>query len=186
VLLGDVVDEFHDDDSFADARATEQADFSALQEGLDEVNDLHAGLEHFSGRGLLIECRGQAVNGHPLVVGDGAEVVDRFADDVHHATQRSAADWNGNRAALIDGFHAAHHAVGGLHGDATHTAFSQVLLHFEDDIDGHRGVEALADDAERLIDGRHGRLDKLNVNGGARDLNYMSDIFWHKTSASSR
>ena len=46
VLLGDVVDQLHDDDGLADAGATEQSDLAALQERLDEIDDLHAGLEH--------------------------------------------------------------------------------------------------------------------------------------------
>jgi hypothetical protein len=45
VALGDVVDEFHDDDGLADARAAERADLAALGEGADQVDDLDAGLE---------------------------------------------------------------------------------------------------------------------------------------------
>ena len=55
VLLGDVVDQFHDDDGLADAGAAEQSDLAALQEGLDQVDDLHAGLEHLGGGRLLVE-----------------------------------------------------------------------------------------------------------------------------------
>ena len=43
VQLGDVVDEFHDDDRLADAGAAERADFAALQERADQINDLDAG-----------------------------------------------------------------------------------------------------------------------------------------------
>ena len=46
VALGDVVDQLHDDDGLADARAAERADFAALGEGTDQVDDLDAGLEH--------------------------------------------------------------------------------------------------------------------------------------------
>src|SRR5205085_1037967 len=45
VALGDVVDELHDDDGLADAGTAEGADFAALGEGTDEVDDLDAGLE---------------------------------------------------------------------------------------------------------------------------------------------
>ncbi len=45
VRLGDVVDEFHDDDGLADAGAAERADFAALDERADQVDDLDAGLE---------------------------------------------------------------------------------------------------------------------------------------------
>ena len=43
VQLGDVVDQFHDDDGLADAGAAERADLAALQERADQVNDLDAG-----------------------------------------------------------------------------------------------------------------------------------------------
>ena len=85
---------------------------------------------------LLVECRSMTVNGIALFVFDRAELVDRFADHVHHAAQRAASHGHGDRAALVDGLHAAHHAVGRLHGDAAHAAFAEVLLHFEDDVDG--------------------------------------------------
>ena len=154
VLLGDVVDELHDDDGLADAGAAEQSDLAALQERLDEVDDLHAGLEHLRARRLLVERRRQAVNRHALFVVDRAKLIDGLADDIHHAAQRPAAHGNGDRSALIDRLHAAHHAVGGLHGDAAHAAFAKVLLHFEDDVDRRGNIEAVAHDSHRLIDRR--------------------------------
>src|SRR5271157_1804004 len=77
----------------------------------------------------------------------------------------------------IYGFHAADHAVGRFHGDAADSAFAEVLLHFENYVDGGRDGKAVADDAEGLIDGRHGRFGELHVHGGACDLDYVSDIF---------
>jgi hypothetical protein len=55
VLLGDVVDQLHDDDGLAHAGAAEEADLAALQKGLDQVDDLDAGLEHLFLRRLLVE-----------------------------------------------------------------------------------------------------------------------------------
>jgi hypothetical protein len=46
VLEGDVMDELHDDDRLADARAAEQSDLAAPQVGLEQVDDLDACLEH--------------------------------------------------------------------------------------------------------------------------------------------
>ena len=59
VQLGDVVDQFHDDDGLADAGAAERADFAALQERADEVNDLDAGGQNLR-RGGLVHERGAA------------------------------------------------------------------------------------------------------------------------------
>ena len=44
VLLGDVVDELHDEDGLADSGAAEEADLAPLAVGGQEVDDLDAGL----------------------------------------------------------------------------------------------------------------------------------------------
>ena len=88
MFQGDVVDQLHDDDGLADARAAEQADLSAAQIGFQQIDHLDAGLEHLQLGGLLVEGRRLAVDG-PLLSGiHRAHVVHRLADDVHHAAQR--------------------------------------------------------------------------------------------------
>ena len=57
VGLGDVVDEFENDDGLADAGATEGCRLAALDERADEVDDLDAGLEDLR-LGVLIGERG--------------------------------------------------------------------------------------------------------------------------------
>ena len=64
VLLGDVIDELHDDHGFTHSRATEEPDLPALQEWLDKINDLHSGFEHLGLGGLLLKRRRLAVNRH--------------------------------------------------------------------------------------------------------------------------
>ena len=91
VVLGDVIDQLHDDDRLANSGAAEQADLAALQERLDQIDDLYARLEHLSSGGLLVEGGSQTVNRISFLVFDGAQLIDRFADDVHHAPQRAAA-----------------------------------------------------------------------------------------------
>ena len=183
VLLGDVVDQFLNEDGLADAGAAEQSDFPALQEGLDEIHDLDAGFEHLGRGRLLVKQRRGAMDRHGLGVLDRAQLIHRLADHVHHAAQRAAADGHGNRSALVDGFHAAHHAFGGFHGDAAHPAFAQVLLHFQNHVDRIRHGEAVAHHFQRLINRRHGAFDELHVHGGAGNLNYASNSLWHRTSA---
>ena len=124
MLLGHVVDEFHDDHGLAYAGAAEEADLSAFQEGLDQVDNFYSGLEHLCCGRLFIERGGKTVNGHSLFKGNRAEVIHGFADYIHHSAQRSAAYGGGDGATLIDGFHASHHAVGGFHGDAADAAFA--------------------------------------------------------------
>ena len=155
VIFGDVIDQLHDDDGLANARAAEEANLAALQKGLDEVDDLDAGLEHFFLGRLLIEGRSAAVDRHTLLFADGAKLVHRLTDDVEHAAERFAADGRSNLGAEIFRVHATHHAVGGGHGDGADTALAEVLLHFEDHVNRRGHGEALAGDANRLIDRRH-------------------------------
>ncbi len=169
MLAGDVVDELLNDDGLADTGAAEEADFAALQEGLNEVDDLDAGLEHLFTGGLLVERRGLTVDGQMDLGFDGAELVHGLAEHVEHAAQGFAADRNRDARAGVDRLHAADHAFGGDHGDAAHAALAQVLLHLDDDVERGGDVEAFADDANRLEDGGHLRLFELNVNGRAAD-----------------
>src|ERR1043166_5651751 len=156
MLLGSVVDQLHDD------------------------HDFDAGLEHFGGSGLLFESRRGTVNGHALLGIDRAEIVHWIADDVDDAAECIFADRRGDGPAEINGVHASYHAFGGLHRDAADAAFAEVLLHFEHHVDGRGHFEAVAGDAQGLINGRHGRLCELHVHSRAGDLNYFSDIFSHK------
>ena len=63
--LGDVVDQLHDEDGLADARAAEQADLAALGVGREQVDDLDAGLEDLRLGRLLGIGRRRLVNGAP-------------------------------------------------------------------------------------------------------------------------
>ena len=166
MVLGDVVDQFHDDDGLAHAGAAEEADLAALQERLDQIDDLDAGLEHLFVRRLLVKQRRRPVNGHARLLADGTELVDRLADHVDHAAQRLLAHGHADGAAEVDRLHAAHHAVGRFHGDGAHAAFAEVLLHFEDHVDRRGNIEAVAGDAQRLVDRRHRRFFKLHVTAG--------------------
>ena len=123
------------------------------------------------------------MNGHLLFELNWPELVYWLADHVHHAPERTRTNGNRNWPTLIDGFHAAHHAVGRLHCDAAHAPFAEMLLHFEDDVDGCGHLKPLVDNLECFINRRHRRFGELHVDGRPSDLNYMSDVFWHKTSA---
>src|SRR5204863_727711 len=83
VSLRDVVDQLHDDDSLANARAAEESDLSTLHEWRDEIDDLDAGLEDFRLRLEVRELGRGTMDRPPLdVVRNGGSVVDRIAEDV--------------------------------------------------------------------------------------------------------
>ena len=100
--FGDVVDQLHDDDGLADACATERADFAALQERADQIDDLDAGGEHLRARWIDRPSGGAgAMNGITFVGLDRALLVHRLAGDIEHAAHDAFADRHGDRRAGI-------------------------------------------------------------------------------------
>ncbi len=106
--------ELLNDDRLADARAAEQADFAAAQVGLQQIDDLDAGLEHLKFGGLLFKRGRLAMDGIALGGVHRAHFIDRLADHVQHAAQRFLADGHGHRLAQAFGAHAADQTFGGL------------------------------------------------------------------------
>src|SRR5215813_10838838 len=60
------------------------------------------------------------------------------------------------------------------------TALAEVLLHFEDDVDGLRHLEAFAGDAQCLVNRGQARFAELHVHSRSRNLDYVSNVFWHR------
>ena len=179
VLGRHVVDQLLNDNGLANAGAAEQADLATLQKRLDQVDDLDARLKHLFRRRLLVERRCLTVNRHVNLCVHRAEFVHGLAEHVQHATQRLTAHRDRDACAGVDRLHAANHAFGRDHGDATHAAFAKMLLHFHHHVHRVRRHKAVTDNAQRLEDGRHVRLAELNVNGRAADAYDFSDVLCH-------
>ena len=65
---------------------------------------------------------------------DDALFVDRFADDVHNATEHFFTDGNRNAATRIFNRHAANETVGRVHGNRANDVLADVLRDFEHQI----------------------------------------------------
>src|SRR6185436_2865344 len=117
VQLGDVINEFHDDDGLADAGATERTDFAAFQEGADEVNDFDPGHKHLRTGGLIDQSGCKTVNRHEFVRLHPALLVHGLAGHVENATHDGFADGHRNGRAGISDFHATLQTFGAAHGD---------------------------------------------------------------------
>src|SRR6266536_4570477 len=111
-----------------------------------------------------------AMDGVPLGVFHITEIIHWLANNIHHPAQGTFAYWHRNRPTCVDDFHSAHHAVGGHHRDRAHTAFTKMLLHFRNHIDGRRHVETLGYDPKCLIDGREIFLFKLHIDYRTNNL----------------
>ena len=177
--LGDVVDEFLDDDRLAHAGAAEEPDLPALHERCDEVDDLDAGLEDL-GLGLEVDEIGALAVDRPALDAcrDLGAHVDRLAEDVEEATECCRAHRDRDRGTSVAHVHAADDRVGGAHRDGADLIATDVLLHLGHHADlltrlGGRAdlerVEELGEVAgfERDVDDRSDDLDDLtDVSAG--------------------
>ena len=178
MLLGDVVDQLHDEHGLAHACAAEEADLSALGVGSDQVHDLDARFKHLRGALLLVVGRRVAVDA-PLLAGDGLGlIVDGLAQEVEHPSQGLLADRHLDAGAGVHSLHAANHTVGGAHGDAAHHVVAQLLGHFADQLViltfDFNGVEQI----------RQMPVLEADVQNRADDLHNMADIFFLHTDFS--
>ena len=170
VCFGDVVDELHDHDRLADARATEHAALTALEQRADEVDDLDAGGKDFRGGRLLGERWCRAMDWRAEIrVGDRCVFIDEVAGDIEDATKNLFADRHGDRFAGVGEGHAALEAIGGGHRNCAHPSVAKVLLHLEHEL-GVDSVENILD-FQRVVDlGKLGGLGEIGVDDGADDL----------------
>ena len=132
VLLGHTMDHLLDDDRLAHAGSAEQTDLASLHVGLEQVDDLDAGLEHLGSRFQVIE--GGGVGGSPssrrLLDRVGVERVPRH---VEHVTQDGIADRDGDAPAQVGDRRSPDQSVGLLEADAAHPALSDLLGDFRRD-----------------------------------------------------
>ena len=176
MLGGNVVDQLHDDDGLAHTGAAEQADLTATQIRLQQIDDLDAGLEHLQAGILLLKGGSMTMNWVRRCKLNRALLVDRIADDVHDTAQRPAANGNRNRSAGVYGLHAADKAVGRLHGNRANAALAQVLLNFRHDVDGCRDFKPFAGNPDCGVNRRQILLVKGHVHNRANHLNYFANI----------
>src|SRR5262245_23684303 len=168
VRLGDVVDQFHDDDGLADPGAAEQADLAAFGIGSEQVDDLDAGHEDFRFRRLVRIAGGVLVDGARLLMRHGTGFVDGLAHYVDDAPERALSHRHRDRLAGIGDLLAAHQAFAGVHRHRAHGRLAEVLGDFQ-----HQPV-ALVLGLQRIEDRRQVTVE-LHVDDGADDLGDASD-----------
>ena len=153
--LGDVVDQFHDDDGLADAGTPKQSDLPALHERSQQVDHFDPRLEYV-GLGLqVLESRRLAVDRPALDVGrDRIALIYRFSDDIEDTPERGVPDWHSDGLAGVYSLHSPHDTVTAAHGHSAHLVSPDMLLHLHHQFD-RRGIAcAGAFDQERVVDFR--------------------------------
>jgi hypothetical protein len=156
--------QFHDNDGFSDTSTTEKSGLTPLCVRSEQVNDLDTGDQNFRPGTLFRVGRGRPVDREEGRGRDRALLVDWVSDDVHDTSEGAWTDRNHDRVAGISNFLAANKSVGGVHGNGTDSALSQVLCHFEDEavraVVGH--VQGVHDRGEVAFE--------LDVDNGTNNL----------------
>ena len=131
VRLGDVVDQFHDENCLADACTAEEADLAATRIRREQVDDLDAGHKDLGFCRLLDIFRSRLVDGAGQLGLDRTCFVNRLTDNVHDAAEGFLADRHQDgRTGVINGL-TANETFCRVHGDGTDSVFAEVLGNFE-------------------------------------------------------
>ena len=170
VGLGDVVDQFLNQDGLTDTGTTEQSNLTTSGVRSQQVDDLDTGLQDFGGGGLVNESGGIGVDGRQLDTLDGASLINGLTDNVHDSTEGLGTDGDGDGRTGVDDLLASDETVGTLHGDASDGVLTQVLGALEDESTAFGGLlVAFELDLEGVQDGGQVFSVELNIDDGTDD-----------------
>ena len=165
--LGDIVDQFHDDNGLADAGAAEQANLAALGVWRQQIDYLDAGGQNFRFRRLIDEGRRGVMDGGAALGYHRAAIVDRVADHIDDTPQGFGSHRHHDWRAGIGDFLAANKTFGGVHGDGANRRLAEMLGHFEDQ-------QAVAQIAVKGIENGGKIAFKLHIDDSADNLSNLA------------
>lgn len=170
VGLGDVVDQFLNQDGLTDTGTTEQSNLTTSGVRSQQVDDLDTGLQDFGSSGLVNEGRSIGVDGSHLDTFDGSSLIDGLTDDVHDSTEGLGTDGDGDGRTSVDDLLTSDETIGTLHGNASDSVLTQVLGDFENESTTFGGLLFTFElDVEGVQDGGQVGGVELDVNDGTDD-----------------
>merc|ERR1719423_488704 len=160
--LGDVVNQFHDQDSLADTSASEETNLTSLGVGGKEIDNLDTSDKNLLLDAHVLELWSLGVDGLSLVSGNGTPLINGLTNDVDDSAKslRSDRDHDGV-ASVIDDL-ASDQTLGTVHGDGSDGVLSQMLGDLQDEL----GLTVL--DLEG-IENLWESFIELDVNDGTND-----------------
>ena len=175
-----VIDKLLNQNGLADTGTAEQTDLAALGVGADQVNDLDAGLENFSGRLLLIKGRGRTMNGPVLRILGSRLLINGITEQVEYAAETLVTNGDLDGLTGVDRIRTANKAVCGGHRNAADHIVTDVLGNLNDQL---FAVVLQLDSVEQ---GGQFTVLESDVQYRSHDLHYLSDVFfWHSTHSFS-
>ncbi len=178
MLLGNVIDQFHDQHCFTNTCTAKQADLTALGIGSNQVNHLDTGFQNLGGSFLFFIGRSGTVNGPAFFRLRIGLIVNGLAQQIENAAKALVAHRNSDGTAGIHCIQAAHHTIRCVHGNAAGHIVAHVLRHFGHDlfitIHNFNGSEQFGKMA----------VFKTDIQHRANNLNYLADIFFTQINLS--
>jgi len=168
--LGDVVDEFLNQDRLSDTSTSEETNFSTTGVGGKEIDDLDTGFQNLGGSGLVNEGRGVGVNGGKLDTLDWATLVDGLTNDVHDTAKSSGTDRDHDGVASVDNLGTANETFCTVHGDGADRVLTEMGCDFKD-----KTATAKIHDLEGVEDRREVVGVELDIDDGTNDGFYRAN-----------
>ena len=131
MLFGNVVNQFHDQYRFANTGTAEQTDFTALCIRCNQVNDLNASFQNFSGSLLLIIRRRIAMNRPAFDIFRRRLIINRLTKQVKNTSQTLLTDWNRNRRTAVHSLGSAHQSIRTAHSNTANNIVANMLRNLD-------------------------------------------------------
>merc|ERR1719427_2562961 len=147
VGLGDVVNQFHDQHSFADTSSTEETNLTSLGVGSEQVHHLDTGDQDLLLDTHVLESRSFSVDSLALVGVNGTPLVNWISNNIDNTSKgfRTHRDHDGV-ASVVDNI-ATDKTFSTVHSNGSDGVLSQVLGNLQDKLGGpvldHQGIENL-------------------------------------------
>merc|ERR1719283_100651 len=145
--FGDVVNQFHNQYSFADTGASEETNLSSLGVGGEQIDNLDTSDENLLFDAHLLEGWSFGVNGLTLVGFNGAPLVDWVSDDIDDTAEGFGADGDHDGVSGISDHVSSDETLSTIHSNGSDGVFSQVLSDLQDELGGsffnNKGIENL-------------------------------------------
>mmetsp|Transcript_14070 Transcript_14070/g.56614 ORF Transcript_14070/g.56614 Transcript_14070/m.56614 type:complete len:332 (+) Transcript_14070:2420-3415(+) len=167
VLLGDIVDQFHNKHRLSDTGSSKKSDLSSPSVRGQQIDDFDSG-DKDTGRSVLIgEGRRFPMDRVELLGIDRAALIDRFTNNVDNSPQGLAAYGNHDRVPGILDLLAPHQTLGGVHGNTADGILPKMLGNFKNQtnvmIPNLQGVE----NWRKLA-------FEMNIDNSSNNLRYLS------------
>merc|ERR1739844_291380 len=173
VGLGNVVDQFHDQDSLADTGSTKQTNLASLGIGSQQINHLDTSYQDLLLDTHLVKLGSLGVDGLALLGVDGAPLVNGLTDHVDDPSKGLGADRDHDGVSGVIDNLVTDETLGTVHGNGSDGVLSKVLGDLQDELGGPvLNLESVEDLRESIfkLDVNHGTDDRDNLAlGESRD-----------------